>query len=153
MARSDDGFRRVSLAAATTSAGYAPLVPASVPAGYELAEVAVARDAAPAGSNPQSRMVVSLSYRRGLDQFVVTTRVRGTATWSDPLSTGPGSADAAEQVTIAAGALSGIDAQQVLVPRGVPHLWAQSRDLVVTVAGDLSRAELLAVAASLTAHP
>jgi hypothetical protein len=153
VARSDDGFRRVALTAAATSAGYAPLVPASVPDGYHLAEVAVARDAAPAGSNPRSRMVVSLSYRRGLDQFVVTSRLRGTATWSDPLSTGPGAVDAAEGVTIAAGALSGIAAQLVLVPRGVPHLWAQWGDQVVTVAGDLGRAELLDVAASLTAHP
>ena len=90
VARSDDGFRRVSLTAAAASAGYAPLVPASVPAGYDLAEVAVARDAAPAGSNPQARMVVSLSYRRGLDQFVVTTRLRGTATSERPAVDRPG---------------------------------------------------------------
>ena len=78
--RSDDGFRRVELGEVEAAAGYAPLVPSFVPEGYELAEVAVAPRAAPTGAeagNPESRMVVSLSYRRGLDQFLVTTRLAG----------------------------------------------------------------------------
>jgi hypothetical protein len=37
----------------------------------------------------------------------------------------------------------------VLSPRATPHLWALTDDLVVTVGGDLSRAELLRVAGSL----
>src|SRR4029453_3282378 len=76
--RSDDGFERVDLGDIAGIVGYAPLAPAQVPDGYELAEVAVARESAPTGSeagNPPSRMVVSLSYRRGLDQFLVTTRL------------------------------------------------------------------------------
>jgi hypothetical protein len=161
--RSDDGFRRVELGEAASIVGYAPLVPASVPDGYELAEVAVARDAAPTGAeaaNPRSRMVVSLSYRRGLDQFLVTTRLTRVPAegepelplarlWGDPLATGEGFVDEGERLTIRRGALEG-EAELVLSPRGIPHLWALTDDLVVTVAGDLSRAELIQVTESLT---
>lgn len=61
---SDSGFRRVDLREAARIVPYVPLVPAEVPNGYRLAEVAVARDAARTGAqelNPPSRMVVSLS--------------------------------------------------------------------------------------------
>jgi hypothetical protein len=63
--RSDDGFRRVALDRVAGAVGYRPLVPAWLPDGYALAEVAVARRTA------------SLSYRRGIDQVVVTTRPGG----------------------------------------------------------------------------
>jgi hypothetical protein len=161
--RSDGGFRRVRLRDAARIVGYAPLVPARVPAGYELAEVAVAKQSAPTGAeaaNPPSRMVVSLSYRRGLDQFLVTTRLARVPAegepalpleklWGDPLATGEGFVDDGEQVTIRRGALRGQAAELVLVPRGIPHLWALTDELVVTVGGDLSRDELLRVTESL----
>lgn len=151
--RSDDGFRRVELAEAAGVVGYDPLVPAWVPEGYELAEVAVARQAGPTGTeagNPPSRMVVSLSYRRGLDQFLVTTRLaRPGETWDDPLATGEGFVDEPEPVRIAAGALRGVETELVLAPRGIPHVWARTGSLVVTVGGDLSRDELVRVAESL----
>ncbi|HEY1317178.1 MAG TPA: hypothetical protein VGF10_08180 [Gaiella sp.] len=148
--RSDEGFRRVSLAAVTGTVGYTPLVPSAVPDGYELAEVAVATDAGPTGTeagNPPSRKVVSLAYRRGLDRFVVTTRLAGSAAWSDPLASGEGYVDHPEHVTLETGVLR--DAQVVLSPHGVPHLWAVANGLVVTIAGDLSRAELVTLARSL----
>jgi len=151
--RSDDGFRRVGLDAVAGTVGYAPLVPAWVPDGYRLAEVAVAREAAPTGKeggNPQSELVVSLSYRRGLDQFLVTTRLRGEGDWSDPLASGEGFVDHPRTVTFDAGALQGADAEILLTPRAVPHVWALTGKLVVTVGGDLSGAELLRVAGSLT---
>ena len=47
------------------------------------------------------------------------------------------------------GALRGHEAELVLVPRGIPHLWALADDLVVTVGGDASRAELVREAESL----
>ena len=37
--RSDAGFRRVGLGEVAAAVGYAPLVPAWTPGGYELAEV------------------------------------------------------------------------------------------------------------------
>jgi hypothetical protein len=43
----------------------------------------------------------------------------------------------------------GLQASLVLSPHTTPHLWALTSALVVTVGGDLSRDELLAVARSL----
>ena len=150
--RSDDGFRRVSLDEVGSAVGYRPLVPSWLPEGYRLAEVAVARETAPTGTdagNPQSRMVVSLCYRRGLDRFLVTTRLRGDGTWSDPFASGDGFVDHPEPATIGSGALAGTEAQLVIAPRGIPHLWATTSQLVVTVGGDLSRDELVRVTDSL----
>jgi hypothetical protein len=147
VAKTDEGFRRVPLDRVEAITGYAPLVPADVPAGFELAQVAVAREAAPTGkegTNPPSRMVVSLSYRRGIDELLVTTRLRGSGSWDDPLASPEGFVDHPEHVT--AGTLQ---AELVLSPQATPHLWALTDDLVVTVGGDLSRAELLRVAGSL----
>ena len=138
--KSDDGFHRVTLSQARAEAGYAPFVPKRVPAGYRLAQVAFAR----ASSNPASRMVVSLSYRRGIDQFLVTTRLRGTGSWDDPLASPEGFVDHPESVSIGS-----VQATLVLSPHATPHLWWLTDDFVVTVGGDLSRAELLSVARSL----
>jgi hypothetical protein len=156
VSRSHDGFRRVGLSEVAAVVGYEPLVPTWVPDGYEPAVVAVATKGGPTGveaGNPESRMVVSLAYRRGFDQFLVTTRLArpfgAVPVWNDPLATGEGFVDRREQVTLRRGALRGVPAEVVIVPRGLPHLWALDDELVVTVAGDLSRAELLRVADSL----
>jgi hypothetical protein len=152
VARSDDGFRRVELGRVAQGVGYRPLVPSWTPEGYRLAAVAVARESAPTGregGNPPSRMVVSVSYRRGIDQFLVTTRLRGSGSWSDPLASPEGFVDRPQPVTFDSGALAGHEAQAVVSPRSEPHLWAQTDELVVTVGGDLSRAELTRVAGSL----
>jgi hypothetical protein len=152
VARMDDGFERVPLDQVAGIVGYAPLVPSWVPEGYDLADVAVAQEAGPTGTeagNPSSRGVVSLSYRRGLDQFLVTTRLAIGRPWSDPLATGEGYVDASEHVTISSGALRGHEVQLVLVPRGIPHLWTATDELIVTVGGALGRTELLRVAGSL----
>ena len=149
----DDGFRRVGLNETAEVAGYAAVVPSWVPEGYELATVTVAREGGPTGreaGNPPSRNVVSLSYRRGLDQFLLTTRLTGPRPerWTDPLATGEGFVDPSERIVLRDGALSGAIAELVIVPRGVPHVWAVTDELVVTVGGDLSRAELVRVAES-----
>jgi hypothetical protein len=154
--RSDDGFRRVGLSDVAGAVGYAPLVPAWVPDGYRLADVAVAREGAPTGKeggNPQSEQVVSLSYRKGLDRFLVTTRLRGGGSWSDPLASGEGFVDQPQHVTFDGGALQGADVDLLLTPRAVPHVWALTGSLVVTVGGDLSGNELLRVAGSLAPRP
>jgi hypothetical protein len=160
----DFGFQRLPLARVESIVGYAPLVPAWVPEGYELAEVAAAKEpGSPTGveaANPHSEGVVSLSYRRGLDQFLVTTRLSRVVApgeprlpldelWSDPLATGEGFVDEPERITLSGGALAGIDADLLIVPRNVPHVWALTNELVVTVSGDLNRAQLLRVTESL----
>jgi hypothetical protein len=154
----DNGFRRVPLADVAGVVGYRPLVPAVVPEGFRLAAVAVAREAQATGSegsNPVSRMVVSLLYQRGLDRFLVTTRLRAgdpaapAQSWGDPLAAGEGIREREEPVDLPGGALAGADARIVIGPRSIPHLWALTGSLVVTVGGDLSRAEILSVAGSL----
>jgi hypothetical protein len=149
----DDGFRRVDLADAAARLGYEPLVPQATPAGYRFDTAAVAqlsRAASAAVANPPSRKVFSLSYRRGFEQLVVTTRLRrsGSGRWHDPLGV-QGVPLRAERMTLHGGALNGASAQVVVDPRAVPHLWALTDKLVVTVSGDLSRDELLDVAGSL----
>src|ERR687892_2512665 len=99
--------------------------------------------------NARPRMAVSLSYRRGFDQFLVTTRLAEGAPWGDPLASGEGFVDHPEQVTIPSGALEGAEAELVIAPRAIPHLWTLADGVVVTVGGDLSRAELLRVTESL----
>jgi hypothetical protein len=155
--RRDSGFRRVPLERVRETVGYAPLVPDWVPPGFVLSEVAVARRAQPTGRgerrNPPSKGVVSLSYRRGFDQLLVTTRLArpsgADAAWKDPLATGEGFVDEPESVTVDGGALAGAEAELLIVPRATPHLWALTDRLVVTVSGDLDRSELLGVAGSL----
>jgi hypothetical protein len=160
----DFGFHRVPLARVDSIVGYAPLVPAWIPEGYELAEIAVARESGyptgVEGGNPASEGVVSLSYRRGLDQFIVTTRLSRVVApgepqrppeelWSDPLATGEGFVDEPERITLSDGALAGVGAELLIVPRNIPHIWALTNELVVTVSGDLNRAQLIGVAESL----
>jgi hypothetical protein len=155
VSRVDEGFQRARLADVEEIVGYAPLTPTWLPDGYELAEVAVAPTGQPTGTeggNPVSRNVVSLSYRRGLDQVLVTTRSAEGGPWSDPLATGEGFVDTPERVRLESGVLASRDADLVLAPRGIPHLWAQTDDLIVTVSGALGRAELVRVAESLEAR-
>jgi len=161
--RTDNGFRRVRLDQVAGVVGYAPLMPGDVPRGYELTEIAVAKKGYPTGAeggNPWSMNVVSLAYRRGLDRFIVTTRLSRVPVpgepertleelWGDPLATGEGYRDKPERVRLAGGALAGVEAELLIVPRNTPHIWALTDKLVVTIAGDLSRAELIAVAESL----
>ncbi|MDQ6839941.1 MAG: hypothetical protein M3137_16845, partial [Actinomycetota bacterium] len=140
--RQDVGFRSVALDQVAGAVSYAPLLPApaSLPPGYQLAEVTVATQAQPTGSeggNPPSRRVVSVAYRRGFDRIVVTTRLTGSASrcsitlpgsdattcWSDPLASGEGFLDNPERYTISSGALTGARAELVISPRGAPHVW------------------------------
>jgi hypothetical protein len=168
--RQDVGFRAVALNQVRAAVGYQPLLPApaSLPAGFELAEITVAAQSQPTGTegaNPQSRDVVSVAYRRGFDRIVVTTRATGSARrcsttlpgsdpsacWADPLASGEGFRDEPVRFTVGAGALAGAQAELVLSPRGIPHVWAINDRLVVTVAGDASGDELRRLAESFAA--
>ena len=149
--RTDGGFTPVGLAGLEDAAGHEPLLPAWVPPGFHVAAASVARAApptGPGGSNPPSRNVVSVVYRRGFEQFVVTSRTRETGGWRDPFGV-EGVAPATRAVELRAGALAGTIADVVVDPRTLPHLWALGPHLVVTVGGDLDRSQLVAVAESL----
>lgn len=168
--RTEGDFRRVALRDVPAEVSYVPLVPARLPDGYELAEVAVAdrtQSTGVEGLNPRSLEVVSLAYRRGFDRVLVTTRLRAVpgavplpgcreclagTPWSDPMASGEGIVDRPEPVTLTQGALAGVPAQLLISAQGTaPHLWALTETLVVTVSGDLTRTELLDVAGSLAA--
>jgi hypothetical protein len=146
----DMGFHRLRLSEVATAAGYRPLVPTWVPDGYRLAEVAVASRSRPTGDeqrqNPESRRVVSLRYDRGLDQLVVTTRLTGSdpSRWGDPVT-----GSSLQTRRPAAVTLAGHDGRLVIEPNSVPHVWAVAGPLVVTIAGNLSAAELRRIASSI----
>jgi hypothetical protein len=148
------GFHRTSLAGARAAAGYAPLVPTWLPHGYALSGIAFA--SSPQGprlvglDDPDSRDVVSLSYRRGFDQIIVTTRRTGAdpSAWTDPFTFSPDQPTGASGVTFTRGALAGQSGYLVLAS-AFPRVWTAGPKLVVTVTGTLSRTELLKLANSL----
>jgi hypothetical protein len=152
--RQDLGFRRVSLSEVEGIVGYDPLVPSRVPEGFDLEEVTASEKGSVTGAeggNPVVGDIVSLSFRRGLDQFIVTTRPVGPdpSLWGDPLASGEGYRDEPERVRLESGALSGEPADVLIDPLAIPHVWVKTDRLVVTVSGDLTRDELLRVAESL----
>jgi hypothetical protein len=146
----DMGFRRVRFSDVAAAAGYKPLVPTWVPDGYRLAEVAVAPRSRPTGDeqrqNPESRRVVSLRYDRGLDQLVVTTRLAGSnpSRWGDPVTGSSAQARRPADVSLA-----GHEGRLVIDANSVPHVWAIAGPLVVTIAGNVSAAELRRIASSI----
>ncbi len=134
--RQDAGFDPVALDELATRVDYAPVLPSTLPAGFELTDVSVADEALPTGTegaNPPSLDVISVAYRRGLDRVVVTTRARGpydlaspggtgpVAAWDDPLASGEGFVDQPEVFEVDAGALAGARGEVVISPRGIPH--------------------------------
>ena len=149
----DFGFRRVPLERAASLAGYRPLVPQLLPGGLHLSQVSFAQRAmaTAGGANPPSQKVVSLAYRRGFEQAIITTRLAGAVPgqWRDPFQTPGGPIAATQQVTLTGGALNGTRAYVVIEPGSAPHLWAVGHGLVVTIAGDLSAGELIHTAESL----
>lgn len=152
--RLDGGFETVSFDVAGAEAGYAPLVPRWLPSGFARAETAVAAEAPSTGAeamNPPSLDVVSTAYRRGLQTVIVSTRRTGPSAraWTDPLAAGEGFLVRPQRVCFTGGALAGRCGQQLVAPRAMPHVWAVAGGLVVTVAGDLTAAELRRAAGSL----
>jgi hypothetical protein len=157
---SDGGFRRVaSPAEATAAVGYAASVPAFIPSGFKLAEVAVSAEAqSPGATNPDGTQapaqvangVAFLSYRRGFEQMVVTTR-RGVTPlsdrWTDPFGTTPGVEGRA--IELESGRFDGVTASSIQTPPAMPHLWGATDELVFTVSGILTADELTRVANSL----
>jgi hypothetical protein len=151
----DRGFRHMPLPQVGAAVGYDPVTPAWLPDGFELANVAVLRgtraSAASAGvENPPDTDVISLAYRRGVQQVTVSTRRDGgpTVDWVDPFGTNQ--ADQPEEVRLQAGRFHGTTVQEVAGdPVAPPHLWGRADGIVFTLAGDVSPAELRRMAESL----
>ncbi|MGH9226000.1 MAG: hypothetical protein ACRD2W_19930 [Acidimicrobiales bacterium] len=149
----DRGYQRVQQRDVAAAVGYAPLVPQRVPSGFELAEVAVATAGAPtATGNPPSRNVVAMAWQRGFDRVVVTTRETGPdrSRWKDPFAAeDPRTTGVPEPITVATGAVAGGVGEFSLPTESGPHAWVATDRFVVTVAGDLTREELLTILGSL----
>ena len=162
----DEGFRRVGLGAAAHTFRYRPLAPTSLPGRFSYSLAAVASKAvfelwvgyAPLPSNRRlivSHDVTALEYRAGFLSFTVTTR-RGEGMHNpllaDPFEPGPARSLASEEVktvTLRHGAWAGTTAKLAMPVSGVPHLWVFHDGLMVTIGGDLTAQQLLAVAESL----
>ena len=162
----DQGFHRVSLDEAEHAFSYRPLAPAELPGRFSFSLAAVNPKAvfelfvgdAPLMANHRlvpTYDVTALEYRAGFLSFTVTTRrKKGT---HDPLLADPFELGMARSltpgtvttVTLHDGALAGEKAQLSIPVSGVPHLWAFHDGLMVTIGGDLTERQLLAVAESL----
>jgi hypothetical protein len=159
------GFARTSLARAARRFPYSPFAAGRLPRGFRFFRAAVAPTArffVQTGPGDvahefwiKSHAVTEVQYRSGFLALTITTRSqRGMhhPLLPDPFATDPtqGAAPGApDTVTINGGALDGATARVAMPPLGVPHLWAFHEGLLVTVAGDLTRAELLDVASAL----
>ena len=151
-------FAATTIPDAARAVGYAPLRPLWAPAGFALANVAVAQTVPRIEdqTNPTYTDVVALVYRNGFDSFTVTTRRAapgsGAVDWQNPLLQGTSLPDRSEVTAVKEGALAGAEVHVGIFPLVWPHVWAKQGDLVVTIAGDLTRAQLLEVTKSLQAY-
>jgi outer membrane lipoprotein-sorting protein len=162
----NEGFRRVGLDEAAHTFNYRPLAPTSLPDRFTYSLSAVAPKAVfelwvgnlPLRSNRRrvvTHDVTAFEYRAGFLSFTVTTRrEKGThdPLLADPFEPGqdPGlESGGVRTVTLHHGALAGATAKLAMPVSGVPHLWAFHDGLMVTIGGDLTAQQLLAVAESL----
>jgi len=162
----DQGFHRVSLDEAAHAFSHRPLAPAELPGRFGFSLAAVAPKAVfelfvgdvPTKDNFRripTYDVTAFEYRAGFLSFTVTTRrEKGThdPLLADPFEPGPAkrrTPGTVKTVTLHDGALADEKAQLSIPVSGVPHLWAFHDGLMVTIGGDLSAQQLLAVAESL----
>jgi hypothetical protein len=139
--RIDHGFSPLLLADVAGTVGFQPLQPTYLPIGFTL-DTARARLA---------DNVVSLRYRRGIEQVVVSTRpspVTVGQPWPDPFPRPDGPARSTP-VNLTGGAIRGNRADLVAGTTGGPQLWGSNGMLAVTVAGDVTPDELTLIGESL----
>ncbi len=157
-------FRRTSIDEASAATGRAALVPTWLPDGFNLQCVAVRNEQGSlrdsntlAGRAPAAAGVVMLRYGFGFEAITVTTRrlesrpaPGQSAPGPDPFigSSWPGWTDARSAVRLTDGALAGALCRVAVAPLTIPHLWAVKDGMLLTVAGDASAGELLAIADS-----
>lgn len=151
----DEGFHRLPLQDASVAVKGRLFVPEALPEGFILSLAAV-KTPEPTIQRPltaHGSTVASLVYRRGFRSIVVTTRSFDGAVLDaadDPFvraSTAGGSD--ARRVVLRSGGLAGAHAGLSTPPLELPHLWVAQDGLLVTVAGDVTRRELLQIAGAL----
>jgi hypothetical protein len=126
-----------------------------VPAGFTLESVALDRDVpsptGPEGMNPQALQIVAMTWHNGAYRFTVTLRPKGPDQWDDPFGA-EGMVPDAQPVSLPLPGRAPLDGKVIVDAPLVPHLWGITGDIVVTVSGDLSEADLERVAGSLQPH-
>jgi hypothetical protein len=164
-------YRRVSFGEAARMYSTRPLEPKVLPEGFHSFAAAVAdkakfsyftyTDGYRPHYLPPSREVTQLSYRAGLLKVIVTTRAQrsGGALPDDLFVADPfihesvqdnlAAAGEVEKVKLSGGVWRGVTAFVAIPLLDTPHLWAWHDGVLVTVGGDLTRDQLLAVANSL----
>ncbi len=151
----DPVFVATTLAGAEGLVGYVPPLPETLPAGFMLRSIVAADQpdnyfTGPEGLNPPGEGIVVASYRDGFHSFSVSF-LRNVDPdgfgWADPLA-GEGQAFSSEVLVLSGGALAGAESYVSVDVNTSPHLWGVTEDLVFLVTGDLSRAELVAIAES-----
>jgi hypothetical protein len=148
-----------SLDEAAAGLPYDLLVPTQVPDGFTLDSVnsvAVDREVGaptgPEGVNAPSKPVVNMTWRRGAFTFTVTLRPsEGHPDWNDPLGA-EGLVLDAQPVRLPLDGRPPLEGEVAVDAPIEPHLWGVTGDVVVTVSGDLPKAELERVAGSLQPH-
>jgi len=161
------GFRRISFDEAAHAWPTTPLEPRALPSGFGRFAAAVSSattftywdEHGGKGYWPRSHDITQLAYSSGLLRFLVTTRAQrsGGELPADLLTADPFEhesvadrlATPVEQVELTGGAWRGTTAYVVMPILGSPHLWAWKDGVLVTVGGDVTREQLLAVANSL----
>lgn len=153
----DVGHVRMTLEQARRATGFAPLVPAWVPAGFSAAEVAATAGQARGPS------LIAAAFRRGMDVLVVNVFLRPSGPSVPPMTAGTRPGDRfdpegnltaplrVEQVRLSAGALAGVDAERRV--GDTTGLSAHTATLTVSVVGDVTSEEITRVAESLQAAP
>ncbi|HET9772111.1 MAG TPA: hypothetical protein VFS16_14555, partial [Acidimicrobiia bacterium] len=151
----DLGFESRTLDEAAASLPYPLLVPGQVPAGFTLESVQVDRDVAsptgPEGMNPPAKQIAAVTWRSGASRFTVTLRPSGGEQWDNPFG-GEGVVLDSSPVRFELPGRPPLEGTVAVDAPALPHLWGITGDVVVTISGDLSRAELERVAASLRPH-
>jgi len=145
----------------------APAFPGWMPEGFARAAAAAADHGGLEGSPLNGEdIIVSLCYRRGFDQAFMSLRVDPRRNnWSDLNGKRTDTSDPllpqqdlqmrrqwashTTDVRLESGAYRGAVAHVVVDPSVWPHLWVKKGGLVATVAGDLTRDELVRIAESL----
>jgi hypothetical protein len=148
--RLDEGFRRVSPAAAARTLPYVPELPAaaSLPGGFTLAVSGWAprtQTTGAEGSIPAGRALFQAGYARGWERIEVTQRASGGRDWpADPFGVECGRLTA-RQVSV-----GGVPATFGIGPEITPHLFWRDGAVLNTVSGPFPAATLVGIAESLT---
>jgi hypothetical protein len=135
---------------------YDLLVPTELPENFRRRSLMLNREVpsptGPEGMNPPVTHVVVMTYL-GPDRarFSVTLRPKGEGEWDDPFR-GEGVVPESAPVRFELPDRPPLEGSVVFGAPAVPHLWGITGDIVVTISGDLSRAELEQVARSLRRH-